>query len=134
MSARDRHGRYLPGHTPTGGRPKGFAGVSKLIMDSTRDGAELVEFALAVLRDTGSELRDRMAALNWLADRGLGKPLQSLELHARATEAPATNWSAVPIEQRRALLAAYKDARRVADAAGPGITDDNHTPETDDEA
>ena len=56
-----------------GGRPKGFG---ELIRRETRDGAELVQFMLGVFRGEVKQasLRDRVAAVSWLADRGFGKP------------------------------------------------------------
>jgi hypothetical protein len=67
-----------------GGRPKGFRGVAKLIMEETRDGAELVEYALEVFRDQEGKRMpaQRWEALQWLSDRGLGKPLVSVDLAA----------------------------------------------------
>src|SRR6266852_2755481 len=74
---------WVKGHSGNPhGRPKGFAGVAKLIMKATRDGAELVEWALCVWRDPIIEMRHREEAFKWLSDRGLGKPLQQLELGA----------------------------------------------------
>ena len=64
------------------GRPKGFKGVARLIAKETRDGAELVEWALAVWRDEERPFAERAAAHAWLSDRGLGRPLQMLELAA----------------------------------------------------
>jgi hypothetical protein len=57
------------------GRPKGFAGVARKIMSETRDGDELVEFALSVWRDTKRTMQERMEAHAWLSDRALGKAL-----------------------------------------------------------
>ena len=58
-----------------GGRPKGLA---KRIRAETRDGEELVEVMLGVLRDKTASRRDTMQAATWLADRGFGKPVQTL--------------------------------------------------------
>ena len=79
------------------GRPKGSAGLAALINAETNGGHELVTFALKVLR--GSPLtvtigegedakietvvptvKERLTALDWLGDRGFGKPLQAIEL------------------------------------------------------
>jgi hypothetical protein len=56
-----------------GGRPRSLVDV---IRRQTRDGNELVDFFLEVLRDPAARLADRMAAGAWLADRGFGRPLQ----------------------------------------------------------
>lgn len=71
------------------GRPRGFAGVAKRIMRETRDGAELVEYALGVWRNPSSDSKDRWAAFAWLSDRGLGKPLQTIDLSAAIEEVPS---------------------------------------------
>jgi hypothetical protein len=94
--ARDAQGRLLPGHSGNpGGRPKGFA---NLIREQTEDGAELVRIALETLRGTlqrrewmgASEgplevvttpsVKDSLDALKWLADRGWGKAVETVEL------------------------------------------------------
>ncbi len=56
------------------GRPKGYAGISRMIMSETRDGAELVEYSLMVLRDEGADWRNRDAARDWLSQYGPGTP------------------------------------------------------------
>jgi uncharacterized protein DUF5681 len=62
-----------------GGRPKGFA---SRIREATREGSDLVAFALSVLqgRIPGVRIEHRLEALHWLADRGWGKPALSVEL------------------------------------------------------
>ncbi len=107
-STRDATGRFVPGHAPTGGRPKGFRGVSRLIMSETRDGAELVEWALKMFRDDKAEVRDRSAAHQWLSDRGLGKAIATLELHnGDARDTDDDTYAALPEETLRELLAAH---------------------------
>jgi hypothetical protein len=78
--SRDPRGRFKPGGPPGPGRPPGRAGMSRQILGATRDGAEMVEFALDVMRDEARPHRDRWAALEWLADRGAGKSTQALEV------------------------------------------------------
>lgn len=77
-----------------GGRPKG---LGQFIREHSGDGKELAEYAFKVLRGKslgkikrmvyGVEIEeeiypdafDRQQALNWLGDRGWGKPVQSIE-------------------------------------------------------
>src|SRR5262245_3983978 len=61
-----------------GGRPKGY---SLYIRQQTRDGKELVDYALAVLRgEHGDDVKLRLDAATWLADRGFGRPIQTTEV------------------------------------------------------
>ena len=70
-------GRFLPGNRANpGGRPKGLAA---LVREETKDGAELVAYMLAVLRHPKQPTALRMAAAQWLADRGFGKAVAVLE-------------------------------------------------------
>ena len=70
-----------------GGRPKGLA---TLVREQTRDGKEIVELMLGIMRGTHTILgytaegvpfqrepshRDRIESAEWLADRGFGKAL-----------------------------------------------------------
>ena len=43
---------------------------------------------LSVLRDPRRKVGDRMQAATWLADRGFGRPAQSVEPLAPDTDAP----------------------------------------------
>ena len=84
---RDTAGRFLPGVSGNpGGRPLGFAAE---IREQTRDGAELIEFMLAVFRgEHGEDIRTRADAATWLADRGHGKPIPIREFEV--DELPTT--------------------------------------------
>ena len=73
---RGDNGRFVLGNRANpGGRPKGLA---LLVKEHTRDGAELVEFMLRVLRGKRQPMRLRMEAAAWLADRGFGKVAQPI--------------------------------------------------------
>lgn len=126
--------QFKKGGKPGPGRPPGFRGVARMIMKETRDGAELVEFALRVLRDEGEDHDNRWAALQWLADRGLGKPLVSVDLAAEVgvhdgAALPAIDLSALSVEalkQLDAALDAVEDeavAEIMAPPDGPGDAD-----------
>jgi hypothetical protein len=69
---------FQPGNRANpGGRPKSFGA---LVRQQTADGAELVTIALEIVRARRKPLKYRLQALEWLADRGWGKPVQSHEV------------------------------------------------------
>lgn len=107
-----------------GGRPKAAIAMAKLIRDSTRDGAEVVEFMLAVLRGDGeigppedrrplpSDLKDgksRRWAAEQLLDRGFGKAPQTIEIAAQGEAVAMPDMSGLPLEELR-RIAAGEDA------------------------
>ncbi|MBX3159603.1 MAG: hypothetical protein KF773_26765 [Deltaproteobacteria bacterium] len=107
------------------GRPKGFAGVAARIMAETRDGAELVEWALAVWRDAARSHRERAEAHAWLSDRGLGKAVATVELHASLAsttrdedDAFALQLDGLSIEQLEQLEALEAERARILAGVG----------------
>lgn len=64
------------------------------IQAETNDGAELVAYMLAVLRNPRQPTPFRMAAAQWLADRGFGKAVQTLEADI-AVDASVTHHEAL---------------------------------------
>ena len=87
---RGRGRRFGEGQpTNRGGRPKG---LMQFVREQTNDGREVADFMLQVFRgekikrsvaDLGEvelspSLEERIDAAKWLADRGFGKPTQTL--------------------------------------------------------
>lgn len=102
---------FRPGQSGNpGGRPKGLA---SRIREATRDGEDLVAFALRVFNAEipGVKIEHRLEALQWLSDRGWGKPVQSVELTGQEPLAPAV---AVGIMN---ILTDPDHGRRLQDAA-----------------
>lgn len=101
--SRRSDGTFAKGSCPNpGGRPKGIA---RQIRESTNDFTEMVEIALAIARDKTAHNRDRMQAVQWLADRGLGKAPETVltgELPADAL-AEATALTSDQLEELVAL-------------------------------
>lgn len=60
-----------------GGRP--FS-LMRLAREKTNDGQELIDFALRVLRgqEPNSSVKNKLAAMAFLAERGWGKPIQPI--------------------------------------------------------
>ena len=105
--------RWKPGESGNpGGRTRGFKGVAELIMRETRDGAELVEFALATMRNVGPggagtgnrSFDERWQAHNWLANYGIGRPIVSVDIAA----ALATGENAAAIVGARLVALTYE--------------------------
>lgn len=115
------------------GRP---LGLTRYIRETTGEGAELVDFMLAVFRGDIThipnanirsrhrneiDLRDRIASATWLADRAFGRPGQVLD--DEAPEMPiGYDLSALTVEELKAMRGILgKAARReVIDAGASG--------------
>lgn len=116
--------QFKPGHGGGPGRPAGFKGMAKKIMAATRDGDELLEFALRTLRDDAADAKDRQWAHQWLSDRGMGKPMQSIELHAEVAPAlPAAmseRLASMTLEEKIQAQTAARAIRGLLEASTDG--------------
>ena len=80
------------------GMPKGRMGLAAMVREATRDGLDLLEFFRAVMEGTvpstsRGRLKPRratrdqqMRAAEWLADRGVGKAIQTTDLNLSGFE------------------------------------------------
>lgn len=121
--------RFQPGQSGNrAGRPKGFAGIAKKIMQATDDGTELIEFALSVLRGD-HPLREKIQCLQWLGDRGLGRPLQSMDLTVSRPDVPALppSWRTMTSRERENWIDDVSRAR----LAGGSVIDVLEEPDDD---
>lgn len=105
--------------------------LARMIQEKTREGAALVDFALAVLthNDINASTnmavhglavvttRDKIDVLHWLADRGYGKALQVLDIAAEGGVLPALVLTSKSDEDLDA-------AERVLRESGAGTPDD----------
>jgi hypothetical protein len=71
--------RFKAGHAGGPGRPPGSKSLASMILEQTRNGAELVEIMVGIAREESASNKDKIAAVAWLADRGLGKVAQPIE-------------------------------------------------------
>ena len=62
-----------------GGKPRGFGAY---IREQTGDGKELVDKAVAIVRNPKSKVADIFDALKFLAAYGFGKPVETQEINA----------------------------------------------------
>lgn len=101
--------QFKPGQSGNpGGRPKCAAMLAKL-REETKDGVEIVEFLLGVMRNDGGKWneRNRLFAAVQLLERIGGKAPQTIDLTV-TNEKPESeiDWDKVPLEKRQALLGA----------------------------
>ncbi|MFN7135391.1 MAG: hypothetical protein ACK4N5_25175 [Myxococcales bacterium] len=111
-----------------GGRPKGFA---ERIREATRDGEDLLDFALAMLhgKSYGESkqppgMQFRVEAWKWLAERAFGKPVQGIELtgaEGGPLEVEATKKTEVQLDASPERLAAVIDVLRESGLLEPGL-------------
>jgi hypothetical protein len=138
-----------------GGRTKAHRELARYIREKTQDGKGLADVRMAIARgepmlrlkrkdgarvvqwggaipadhelveEIWPDIDDVQDASDWLADRGVGKPVQAVELRVDETPAEAeapVDWAKVPIEERMRLLEAL------------GVLDGIATPAENDEA
>jgi hypothetical protein len=107
-TARQSNGRFAPGASGNrSGRPRGAAGTARKILDETQQGDELVEWALTVWRDSARTHAERAAMHAWLADRALGKAMQTSELtlhNGDAGDEPEPDFTKLSIGELRLYL------------------------------
>lgn len=81
----------------------------------------VINLALEVAADETMSPATRLAALWPLIDRGFIKPPTTIAAVVQ-TSSSRGDWEAVPLEQRRELLAQLRSAHRVSD---PKVLDEN---------
>ncbi len=89
-----------------GGRPKGLA---RRIREQTSDGADLVVYMVEVFQDKSAPRRDRMQAATWLADRGFGRPVQTLRAEVDEPQGRALELQSMPTPELMREMAKLRD-------------------------
>jgi hypothetical protein len=111
-----RRGGFQPGKSGNpGGRRAGALSFAERVRQRV-DPDQLIDKALEIALDDKAAKRDQLAALTFLHGAGWTKPPaeSTVNVNATAQVAPAIDWSRVPLEQRRAALAALQAARAAA--------------------
>src|SRR5260221_5452738 len=93
---------FLPGASGNpGGRPRGLSRrVRELVGE---DGEAIVSYMVSVMADEKARAADRLEAAKWLADRGFGRSVQTMDLDITAR--PAIDLTKLSIEDLEALVA-----------------------------
>ena len=120
------HGQgFKPGQTGNpGGRPKGLAA---LVREKTKDGHELVQIMQSIahgklgIKGRPPSHRDRIQAVEWLADRGFGSsPKVEVTVNNTATVDTSKPVEQLTIPELRSRLEALRLAANDADSDGAG--------------
>jgi hypothetical protein len=91
---------FKPGQSGNpSGRKRGFA---TRILELTDDGEELIQHALAVLRDSKASGKERAEARQWLSNYAIGKPVETHDM----------NVSTIVQERMKALIPYLDPAKK----------------------
>jgi Family of unknown function (DUF5681) len=96
------------------GRPRAGLALAERIRERL-DPDIVIDLALRLAADESIELDKRLAALLQLADRGFIKPPLTMAAQITTTNDAPRDLSTIPLEVRRAMLAALRDAPRLAE-------------------
>lgn len=119
--------RYKPGQSGNpGGRTKAHRELARYIRDKTLGGKELADICLTIARDDDADARVRLHAIEWLGDRGIGKPVQAVDLQFSSdvqVAAAPIDWPHVPLERRIEILRMLDEIGAIT-AGGPAADDE----------
>lgn len=113
-----------------GGRSRAYAALARYIRDKTNNGQELADHLLAIARNKKAEARVRLLAIETLLDRGIGKPVQAVDLRVEEPKAAeqAVDWSQVSLDKREALLHALATLDEIAEPKPADESDGGDAP------
>jgi hypothetical protein len=89
--------------------------------------AALIDFALDVMRDEKYDVRERLKAHHWLADRGFGRPPQTVEItdnRLKVDLSKLTDEQLAEYEKLSAIVQAEADAEDESDDVEAAEDDD----------
>jgi uncharacterized protein DUF5681 len=109
---------FLPGQSGNpGGRPKGLSRrVRELVGE---DGHAIADFMFSVMTDNASRTADRLEAARWLADRGFGKAVETVDVGVKHDTWPEilTEMSGDDLDTLIAILEKYQPNRPLVSPA-----------------
>ena len=112
------------------GRPPKYISIADAVRNIV-DPVELAEFVYEIWQDEDGTRSDqeRWQAMQWLADRGWGKPVESYKIEARRPEGPAINIALLSVDELQQLRGIVQRLKGggVAGAIDVGSSDDDDT-------
>jgi hypothetical protein len=109
---------FLPGQSGNpGGRPKG---LSRRVRELVGDRGEVIaDYMLSVMHDEKARTAGRLEAAKWLADRGFGRAVQTLDFDVTAhPPIDVTKLSTPDLEALIAVFERYRSNARELIASG----------------
>jgi hypothetical protein len=103
---------WKPGQS---GNPKGRPRSGLAFAERVRERIDpdmIIDLAMRVAEDETLSVKTRLEALWPLIDRGFLKPPTTIAAQVHTTSSPTRDWSVVPIDERRELLARIRGAGR----------------------
>ncbi len=105
--------------------PRGRPRVGHALAERIRERLDpdaVIELALEVAADVTLPAERRLAALYGLADRGFTKPAVDTNISVNTSTTPQRDWSAVPLAERRELLARLQNVPTLDTSEAAGMT------------
>lgn len=103
------------------GQPKGI--VRELREKHSGDLPKIMAAMVAIALDPTAKERDRVKASEFVFDRLLGKPTQTIDANITTDQGSPIDWSAVPVERRREMLSMLSELGALEAEPDPGSGD-----------
>lgn len=108
---------------------RSYRELAAYIREKTRDGRDIVDACLRVLRSKKADERAVLLAARELFDRGFGKPVQTIDLNVDGprVERESPKWDGYTDDEKRVLLEAADKLAALTDGdEGNGDTPTEH--------